>query len=569
MNLPTAVLANNDENESDVLSLYANPVDSQSGLIEHDGFQKLNAMRDLLVEYNTTLKHMQAMYDAVMRNRHDEAWRMFCDSCDNSIKYTLAVENLFCIERARCALDEKYWQKLLDLTGVKPFMPTERYDDWNEGLRAWRKSSESNFEKLKPVPFNEESIFSTAFALNEEKKDYFAQMVHGVFEKLSALHKTNRAQGFSNKLIIASCLPSRDNRRSYDYLNYFNDLRKVIGLMYGRSGAEDVNSAAVKEYMMSNPGEWVSIDNDSLKVKGFINGNVHILIEEETCDNLNLVLSHLMPGCIPLDRRYTTGHNSARTVKTNEYRSQLISFSAVNSLISYATDHLNAGKHLSPGPHTFILRDNQSVSEKKELVNIWESLGAVRRYREVYDIDFSPVEAFKLLALHGSIPDRYTHQFYATVGELQKRAIDECMVASGMRLLEPNIGLGALLKGLPEGVDVTGFDIHPAAVAITGLRWNVTLNDFLLVKPENTGLFERILMNPPFSDSRWIAHFQHAMRFLKPGGRLIAILPGSAKEHLLTREAGPGYDINILGCYDNAFEGTAESIKLFSVDAHE
>lgn len=41
MNLPTAVLANNDENESDVLSLYANPVDSQSGLIEHDGFQKL------------------------------------------------------------------------------------------------------------------------------------------------------------------------------------------------------------------------------------------------------------------------------------------------------------------------------------------------------------------------------------------------------------------------------------------------------------------------------------------------------------------------------------------------
>ncbi|MCO5759766.1 hypothetical protein NHG60_28245, partial [Citrobacter freundii] len=113
------------------------------------------------------------------------------------------------------------------------------------------------------------------------------------------------------------------------------------------------------------------------------------------------------------------------------------------------------------------------------------------------------VEAFKLLALHGSIPDRYTHQFYATVGELQKRAIDECMVASGMRLLEPNIGLGALLKGLPEGVDVTGFDIHPAAVAITGLRWNVTLNDFLLVKPENTGLFERILMNPPFSDSRW------------------------------------------------------------------
>ena len=170
MSLPTAVLAYNSENDSDVLSLYTNPVDSQSDLIGHDGFQKLNAMRDLLVEYNTTLKHMQAMYDAVMRNRHDESWRMCCDSGDNSIKHTLAVENLFCIERARCSLDEKYWQKLLDLTGVKPLMPTDRYDHWNEGLRAWRKSPESNFKKLKPVPFNEESIFSTAFALNEEKK---------------------------------------------------------------------------------------------------------------------------------------------------------------------------------------------------------------------------------------------------------------------------------------------------------------------------------------------------------------------------------------------------------------
>ena len=145
MSLPTAVLANNYENESDVLSLYANPEDGQSGLIGHDGFQKLNAMRDLLVEYNTTLKHMQAMYDAVMRNRHDESWRMFCDSCDNSIKYTLAVDHLFCMERARCALDEKYWQKLLNLTGVKPFMPTARYDEWNKSLSLLPSTKKVSF----------------------------------------------------------------------------------------------------------------------------------------------------------------------------------------------------------------------------------------------------------------------------------------------------------------------------------------------------------------------------------------------------------------------------------------
>lgn len=532
MNLPALSVPDNGETDCAAIALFNSHSCEEHSLMGHNGYETLKAMRNLLLEYNSTLQHMQTMHDAVMLNRHQESWRMFCDSCDNSISTTLAVENLFCLERAQCALNEKYWQKLLELTGVKPFMPTERLEEWNKGLRAWRKASRTNFEAQKPMAFSEESIFSTAFALNEEKKDYFAQMVHGVFTKLSAHHKTNRAQGFSKKIIIANCLPCSDYRRHYDNLAYLNDLRKVIGLMYGRKGAEDANSSAIKTFMMQNPGEWVGIDNDTLKVKGFINGNVHILIEDETCNNLNLVLSHLMPGCIPLDRRNKVNQNSTRDIKFNQYRSQLISFTAINSLVSYASDFPKEVKKSATDRFTLVLRSHQSVNEKAELVRIWEDLGAVKRHSEVYDFDFNPAEAFKLMALHGCLPDKDTHQFYSTIGEIQARALDECMIAPGMTLLEPSIGLGALLKGLPEGVNVTGFDIHPAAVAITGLRWNVTMNDFMHVKPEDTGLFDRILMNPPYSETRWIAHFHHALKFLKPGGRLVAILIGSAKEHL-------------------------------------
>ena len=40
--------------------------------------------------------------------------------------------------------------------------------------------------------------------------------------------------------------------------------------------------------------------------------------------------------------------------------------------------------------------------------------------------------------------------------------------------------------------------------------------------------YDRIVMNPPFSDGRDIAHVQHAYNLLKPGGRIVAIMGESA-----------------------------------------
>jgi 16S rRNA G1207 methylase RsmC len=36
-------------------------------------------------------------------------------------------------------------------------------------------------------------------------------------------------------------------------------------------------------------------------------------------------------------------------------------------------------------------------------------------------------------------------------------------------------------------------------------------------------MFDRILMNPPFERGDDIRHIEHARKFLKPGGRLVAI----------------------------------------------
>lgn len=48
--------------------------------------------------------------------------------------------------------------------------------------------------------------------------------------------------------------------------------------------------------------------------------------------------------------------------------------------------------------------------------------------------------------------------------------------------------------------------------------------DFLTVDPRTCPLYDRVVMNPPFARQDDIRHVLHAMKFLKPGGRLVAIM---------------------------------------------
>ena len=42
--------------------------------------------------------------------------------------------------------------------------------------------------------------------------------------------------------------------------------------------------------------------------------------------------------------------------------------------------------------------------------------------------------------------------------------------------------------------------------------------------PAGFGTFDRIVMNPPFSRDQDARHVNHAFSFLKPGGKLVAIV---------------------------------------------
>lgn len=97
---------------------------------------------------------------------------------------------------------------------------------------------------------------------------------------------------------------------------------------------------------------------------------------------------------------------------------------------------------------------------------------------------------------------------------------------TGKRLLEPSAGRGALAKvAEAAGAKVLAVEnYHPSVLALRAAGFEVIEQDFLTVTPEQTGLFEAVIANPPFNRGADIRHVMHMWDFLKPGGQLAAIM---------------------------------------------
>lgn len=123
-------------------------------------------------------------------------------------------------------------------------------------------------------------------------------------------------------------------------------------------------------------------------------------------------------------------------------------------------------------------------------------------------------------------------QFY-TPADLAERVIAEANIGKRMAVLEPSAGRGALaLPAAAAGglvlcyeLDARNCDALVKASATAPARLDMVLQlDFLSTNPGPH--YDRVVMNPPFTRDQDIKHVEHALRFLKPGGRLVAIMSG-------------------------------------------
>lgn len=97
------------------------------------------------------------------------------------------------------------------------------------------------------------------------------------------------------------------------------------------------------------------------------------------------------------------------------------------------------------------------------------------------------------------------------------------------RVLEPSCGDGRIMDEIKaRGSQVLGFECHAGRSAEAKAKGHaVVCANFLEQTP--VAEFDKVVMNPPFYGRHYAKHVRHALKFLKPGGTLVAILPATAR----------------------------------------
>lgn len=119
-------------------------------------------------------------------------------------------------------------------------------------------------------------------------------------------------------------------------------------------------------------------------------------------------------------------------------------------------------------------------------------------------------------------------QFYRTPKAVVDRVIESVYLPKGALVLEPSCGDGAILDGLRKaGYQCSGIEYHAGrALEARAKGHSVLTANFLDTAPDP--VYDAVIMNPPFYGKHYLKHIEHAMKFIKPGGVLVSILPASA-----------------------------------------
>ncbi|PWL18843.1 SAM-dependent methyltransferase [Falsochrobactrum shanghaiense] len=95
-------------------------------------------------------------------------------------------------------------------------------------------------------------------------------------------------------------------------------------------------------------------------------------------------------------------------------------------------------------------------------------------------------------------------------------------------ILEPSCGDGRIMDAIrARGHHVFGIEYHAGRAAQARAKGHNVLTANFLEQPAAPE-FDTVVMNPPFYGRHYVKHVRHALKFLKPGGTLVSILPATA-----------------------------------------
>ncbi len=166
-----------------------------------------------------------------------------------------------------------------------------------------------------------------------------------------------------------------------------------------------------------------------------------------------------------------------------------------------------------------------------EVNKILEAMGGQWNRKEkghVFDDD--PADFLDNVVLTGEIEIPSKNGYFPTPKLVVKRLIELAEIEPGMSVLEPSAGQGAIAEELAKlDIDLRVAEILPQnAQILVEKGFSLVTHDFLtLMKCD--GLYDRVVMNPPFEKQQDIDHVMHAYSLLKPDGRLVSVMSAGVK----------------------------------------
>jgi len=453
-----------------------------------------------------------------------------------------AVENVFQESGAIAALNSDFWGRALSLTDVLDLMPEKKRQEWFDSI-----------EKRTTPEFTDATVRDTLTSMLSLRAQFFAEKVDGVFRGLSGDHVTNSPMGFAKRMIInhvVSEYGSTDHRRC----GLITDLRAAIAKFMGRDAPQwYTTSQLIQNLYKQKTGQWQVFDGGAMKVRVYLKGTAHIEVHPEIAVKLNQVLAFLYPAAIPSEFR----KKPTKMPKDYALLQRPLPFAVLAVLDRGSVTNDGQGFVLCHPSAT----DDKNSPAVLEAVRVLQAIGGVRDSDRKYMFDYCVRDVISELLFTGCIPDAISHQFYPTPPEVGAKVVSMAQIRPGDTILEPSAGNGDLAAHLPPG-QTTCVEISALRCSVLKARGLTTVNADFINWSKTASRFDRVLMNPPFSDGRAELHLRTAYGLLKPCGRLVAVMPASMRG----KNPIVGCNIEWSDTIENAFANTGVSVAICAAD---
>lgn len=517
---------------------------------------------DSLVGQYKQLRIDIEMMSELINSHHSSVYHFLNGNRNDRERCFRGVAEIFKSEGAIASLNSEFWQKALNMTDVYEYMPNNRRKEWNEQIM-----------EMKTPDFEEETVRPTIMDLLNSRQKFFSERVDGIFRALSGEHVTNRPEGFGKRMILSRVF-SEHGWTNHDMAGYIQDLRQVIAKFMGRDEPRWRATDDSLQEARCRHGEWLMLDGGALRVRAYLKGTAHLEVHPDMAWRLNCILAHLYPQAIPPQFR-------------QKPKKKLKDFVLMNKPLSFAVLEVLAGlkaeRHTpiqlnrwneptqplttNPFNRRFDWRDEDKAI-RGQAGKILETIGGVlikagaHKNINIWEFDYDPARVLGEIIASGCIPDHQSHQFYPTPESLAELAVSEADIQPGDQCLEPSAGTGNLAELMPAGqthcVEISS--LHCRVLEAKGLT--VEQADFIKWADTTPRRFDKVVMNPPFSEGRAKAHVEAAASLVNHRGRLIAILPGGMRN----KDILPGWTCSWSNLIENEFEGTGVSVVMLKAD---